>query len=332
MIPDLPERFLAPKGWRTHAFVNPETGHKIHYGSIFPQRDEPPHAVIVCLGGLSEFGEKYYELAHDMLDRGYAFWFIDWAYQGRSSRLAEHPHRRHSDGFQKDVSDFHKFVADYIKPSSVHPDRGRIPLIMLAHSFGGNIGLQFLSQYPKFFDAAAFSAPFLGIYNFTTKLKITAKIIAVLGPLVSKSYVFSGKDWNETMRRSDGTDIFSGDPIRDTIHNIWSKTDSTLQVGNVTFGWVLQALKACKAITKPGVLESIEIPVLIALAEEDRIVDNDCIRNVAKRLPNAQLLEIKDARHEILMERDEIRGAFLKAFDKMVEQNKIATVENLKLF
>ena len=332
MIPDLPDRFLAPKGWRTHAFVNQETGHKIHYGSIFPQRDEPPRAVIVCLGGLSEFGEKYYELAHDMLDRGYAFWFIDWAYQGRSSRLPKFPHRRHSDGFQKDVSDLHKLVADYIKPSSVHPDRGRIPMIMLAHSFGGNIGLQFLAAYPKFFDAAAFSAPFLGIYNFTAKQKIQAKIVGLFSFLVSKLYASATPDWAESMRQSDGSDIFSGDPVRDAVHNHWLKADTVLQVGGVTYGWVLQALKSCAALKKPGLLESIKVPVLIGLAEDDRIVDNECIRAAAKRLPNAQLLEIKGARHEILMERDEIRGEFLKAFDKMVEDNKIATIENLKPF
>src|SRR5690606_1771248 len=160
------------------SFVNTETGHTIHYGSVYPQRAEPPSAVIVCLGGLSEFAEKYYEVAHDMLDRGYAFWFIDWAYQGRSGRLPEFPHRRHSDGFEADVSDLHKLVADDTKPAAVHPDRGRIPMVMLAHSMGCNIGLQFLLKHPAYFDAAALSSPFLGIYNFTWPLRLLAVLIA----------------------------------------------------------------------------------------------------------------------------------------------------------
>ncbi len=321
MLPDLPERFLPPKGWRTDSFVNPETGHTIHYAFALPQRDAPS-AIIVCLGGLSEFSEKYYEVAHDMLDRGYAFWFIDWAYQGHSSRLTKFPQRRHSDGFETDVSDLHKLITDHIKPSTV-------PLIMLGHSMGGNIGLNYLAQYKDHFSAAAFTAPLLGIHKFGPALRFVACIIRMLGPLTARSYVFGGKDWVEASRKSDGTDIFSSDPLRDTLHNIWSKSDSTLQVGNVTFQWVIKALQSCNALLN-GKIRTINIPVLIALAGEEQIVDNECIRKAARLLPKGQLIEITGARHEILMERDAFRNQFLNAFDKMVEVNKIAKPENTK--
>ena len=329
---DLPERFLPPKGWRTHSFTNPETGHKIHYGSVFPQDGGPPSAVIVCLGGLSEFSEKYYELAHDMLARGYAFWFIDWHYQGRSGRLTGTPQRRHSDGFEADVSDLHKLVSDYIKPSSVHPDRGRIPMIMIGHSMGAHIGLLFLKHYPQFFVGAAFSAPFFGIYNFTWPMRLLATLIAPLVPMVGRLYVFGGHDWRESSRKSDGSDIFSHDIMRDTLHNLWSKSDPDLRVGSVTFGWVIKALKSCAAITVPRFLDNVKIPVLLALASEDRIVDNKAIRVTAARLPNATLLEIEGAHHEILMEDDVYREQFLTAFDKMVKQHKLASEDNIKPF
>jgi lysophospholipase len=332
MIPELTERFLAPAGWRTHSFVNPDNGHTIHYGSVFPQRAEPPSAVVVCLGGLSEFSEKYYELAHDMLDRGYAFWFIDWQYQGRSGRLAKTPHRRHSDGFDQDVSDLYKLVSDYIKPSAVHPDRGRIPLIMIGHSMGGNIGLQFLAKYPKYFDCAAFTSPFLGIYNFTWPLRMLATIIYPLIPLLGKMYVFGGRDWSETFRKSDGGDKFSHDALRDKLHNLWSLADPGLQVGSVTFGWVIKALKSCAALTMPDVAQSIKVPVLIALAGHDTIVDNGPARTFAANLPNGTLIDIEGAHHEILMEDNRYRDQFLGAFDKMVKENKIASEENLKPF
>ncbi|HEU4838975.1 MAG TPA: alpha/beta hydrolase [Micavibrio sp.] len=328
----LPERFLAPAGWRTHSFVNDETGHKIHYGSVFPQRDQPPSAVIVCLGGLSEFAEKYFEVAHDMLDRGYAFWFIDWQYQGRSGRLAKFPQRRHSDGFDQDVSDLHKLVADYIKPSAVHPDRGRIPLIMLGHSMGANIGFHFLANHPKYFDAAAFTAPFFGIHNFKWPMRLLAGIISYILPLVGKKYIFKGSDWAETMRKGDGSEIFSSDAVRDALHKHWSMTDAELQVGNVTFGWVVQALKSCRKLRDSDLLKNIGIPVLIGVAGREAIVDNDAIFEIVKKLPKGQMIEIEGANHEILMEQDTYRNAFLTAFDKMVEENKIATVENLKPF
>lgn len=332
MTDTLPERFLAPKGWRTGFFVNNETGHRISYGSVFPQRAQPPTAIIVCLGGLSEFAEKYFEVAHDMLDRGYAFWFIEWQYQGRSGRMEPFPQRRHSDGFDTDVSDLHKFIADYVKPSAVHPDCGRIPLVMLAHSMGGNIGLNFLIQHPKFFDAAALSAPFLGIYDFKWPMRLLAAAIAPLLPFVGKKYVFQGTDWSETARTGDDNIIFSSDAVRNTVHRYWSLKDPQLRIGSVTFSWVIQALKSCASLTKPGALNAIKIPILIAVAGDDKIVDNQVLRAVASRLPQGRILEIDGSRHEILMEIDEYRDVFLKAFDKMMEEHKIATIENLKKF
>ncbi len=330
MTSGLSERFLAPPGWGTHFFINEKNGHKIHYGSVFPQRSEPPVAIVVCLGGLSEFAEKYFEVAHDMLDRGYAFWFIDWQYQGRSGRLPEFPQRRHSDGFDEDVSDLHKLIADYIKPSSTHPDKGRIPLLMLGHSMGGNIGLHFLLEHPQYFDAAAFSAPLIGIHNFKWPLQLLATLISFILPIVGKRYVFKGTDWNEAMRKGDGSEIFSSDTVRDKLHKYWSITEPDLQVGNVTFGWVIKALKSCARLKKPKALGAIKTPVLIGIASEDKIIDNDILRAVSSRLPYGRVLEINGAHHEILMERDEYRNLFLSAFDKMVEENKIATPENVK--
>lgn len=331
MIPSLSPQFLAPTGWRTHSFTNQETGHKIHYGSVFPQ-DRIPTAIIVCLPGLSEFTEKYYELAHTMLDRGYAFWCIDWQYQGRSSRHKKHPHRRHSDGFAADISDLHKLVADYIKPSAVHPDRGRIPLIMLGHSYGGNIGLRYLAQHPKMFDGAAFSAPLIGIKGFSFGSRVLSWIVRPFLPFIGSCYVPKGSDWKDTSRKNDGTDIFSSDPVRDTIHNHWSRTDAALQIGNPTYKWVIEALKSCAILRKASTLQKIEIPVLIATAGDDSIVDTKATGRIAAKLPKATYLEIAGARHEILMERDEHRNAFFSAFDKLVEENKIATIENLKKF
>lgn len=327
----LSERFLAPPGWRTHSFLNPDTGHTLFYGSVYPA-DKPPGAIIVCVGGLSEFSEKYYEVAHDMLDRGFAFWFMDWAYQGRSSRLEKFPQRRHTDGFEKDASDLTRFVIDYVKPAAVHPDRGRIPLILLGHSMGANISLRLLAEHPRLFDAAAFTAPLLGIYNFTWPLKMLAAILTPFMPVIGKNYVFGGSDWKESMRASNGKDKFSTDPARDALHNHWSLQDTTLQIGNPTFLWVVEALKSCAFLKKPGILESIDIPILIGLAGNDKIIDNNDIRNHAGRLPREYFIEIPKAEHEILMECDECRNMFLKAFDKMVEENKIATMENLKSF
>ena len=315
----LEARFYQPKGWITKSFRNPETGHDIHYGCVSPENGEAK-AIVVCLAGLSEFSEKYYEVAQDMLGRGYAFWIMDWQYQGRSGRLKPFKQRRHSDGFETDMSDLLKFIDEHVCSS---PEYHTLPLIMLAHSMGGNIGLRFLSEHPTKFAAAAFSAPFLGIHNFTAFLKLFVQSLSPFMPFIGTSYVFGAGDWNERMRTSNGKDKFSGDPLRDAVHNHWSKSDEKLQIGGPTFGWIAHALKSCAILAYPETLKKIQIPVLLAAAGRDEIVDNAAIRNATKYLANVRLLEIRDAKHEILMERDEYRSKFFMAFDKMLEDNKI---------
>lgn len=321
MSPALPPQFLAPDGWQTGTFTHPETNHTIHYGYALPDN---PSAIVVCLPGLSEFTEKYYETARDMLARGYGFFCIDWAYQGRSTHMDAYPQRRHSDGFETDLDDLSYWIDKIIRPKSAS-----VPLLLLAHSMGGNLALRFLSDNPRTFAAAAITSPLLGIYNFTVYLKAFACIVRPFRKWIGAHYVPGGKDWHETMRKSDGTDIFSSDPVRDTVHNIWCKHDQALQVGSPTFEWVLNALGSCARLLAKGTIERIKTPTLIALAGDDKIVDNRFIHLAAARLPKGKLLELDGANHEILMERDIWRNAFLGAFDKFLEENKITPAHHL---
>lgn len=58
--------------------------------------------------------------------------------------------------------------------------------------------------------------------------------------------------------------------------------------------------------------------MLIVAAGADRVVGNEGIRKLARRVPGIALTFIPNARHEILCERDEIRAQFFAAFDSFV--------------
>ncbi|MGM0423025.1 MAG: alpha/beta fold hydrolase, partial [Pseudomonadota bacterium] len=53
-------------------------------------------------------------------------------------------------------------------------------------------------------------------------------------------------------------------------------------------------------------------PLLIGIAGNEKIVDNNAIYDAAKRLPSIELAAFANAEHELLMERDTIRSAFLQ--------------------
>lgn len=65
----------------------------------------------------------------------------------------------------------------------------------------------------------------------------------------------------------------------------------------------------------PGYLERIDLPVLLLSAGQDQIVDPASHGPVAARLRHAEHVTIAEAKHEIMMETDDIRARFWGAFD-----------------
>lgn len=320
--PPLEKRFQQPEGWRWHVFTTPD-GRKMRFGTVSPANGVPD-AVVIGLQGLSEFGEKFYEVAHNMLDRNYGFWMMDWSGQGLSDRPLNDPHKRHAENFDNDVADLHYFIREYVRHAAVHPDVGRIPLVMMAHSMGANIGMRYLAEHPDTFSCAAFTAPMLGIsaLDFApswAKLRLTA----LFKEVANHAYTFGGGPWKAENRANPGQNIFSTDPVRDAVHNAWCTHDPRLQVGSVTFGWLHAAQKSCETLQNPAYSAKIKVPVLVALAGEEALVNNDAARAVIQNIPHAKVLELREAKHEILMESEHNRNAFLRAFDKLLRVNKI---------
>jgi len=321
----LEERFTEPEGFRFHSFER--EGRKIRFGSVSP-KDSIPDAVVVCLPGLSEPIEKYFETARDLLDKNFSVWVIDWMGQGGSGRYLDNPHKRHNANFDEDVEDLHYLILEYIKHASVHPDKGRIPMAMLSHSMGGNIGLKYLEKHTDVFECAGFSAPLLGIPGISNIPEaILLPLAKVFANTVGKSYAKGQKDWSPITRREPlGEGEFSSDPVRDGLHREWLSANPELQIGGVTYRWVYEALKSCKHAKEAA--DNVQTPSLIAIAGKDTIVDNSKI----KAMPNSKMLELATAKHEILMETDDIRNAFFDSFFELIQENILDKPETLRPF
>ncbi|HPD82969.1 MAG: alpha/beta hydrolase [Alphaproteobacteria bacterium] len=295
-LPALEDRFLPNENWELDSFVNSETSHKIHY-SYAPIQN--PKGTIICLTGLSEFCEKYIETAKFFNTHHYNFYVMDWAYQGRSCRYRGEPHKRHSDGYESDISDVKYFIDGVIKTNT--------PLFLLAHSMGSNIALRYLSSQDHAIKAASFSAPMLGIKS----LKYFPFLLNPILSIFSDRYVPGGRDWHESARDGDGQGIFSSDLVRDKVHNAWCISNPDLQIGSPTFKWLYESLKSMRLLKSDKILKKICIPVLLAYATKETLVDNNAIVRASKKIENAELLELRNSKHEIMMETDNIRDEFL---------------------
>ncbi len=268
---------------------------------------ETPTAIVICLPGLSEFAEKYFETARNCIGQNLGFFVIDWMGQGKSGRYLKDPHKRHGVDFIEDVKDLEMLIQGHVPKD--------IPLVMLAHSMGGNIGLRYLDNHKGRFKCAGFSAPMLGI-EALNKVPLSGVIAFIMQNLASTSYIFGGKGWRAELRPQPDVQ-FSTDAARARVHNAWCLADPALQVGAVTFGWLYNALKSYRLAFKT----SLCIPCFIASAGRDSIVDSAKIKTFAEKQSACSHQHYPNAAHEILMERDEIRDDFFARFYGLIKES-----------
>jgi lysophospholipase len=98
------------------------------------------------------------------------------------------------------------------------------------------------------------------------------------------------------------------------------KAQPFLRICGPTFGWLNAALKSTRLMRRTEFTSSVITPLLIFGAEKDEVVVTEAVRDFAKHAPNARYVEIPEARHEILQEKDSMRAIFWQAFDAFVAE------------
>lgn len=299
-------RFNQPALWQWKDRIETRPGEFVRGGWAIPDN---PRALVVVLGGLSEYIEKYFETFNDLLARGYAVAQMDWRGQGQSWRHADKHHYRVADDFDLDRIDIETFI-------TMIPLEIRIPRIMLAHSMGANIGLRLLKSTRDHFRCAVMTAPMFGI-NMPIPLPL-ARLLAAGTRLagLTHTYLPMSGGWDEKHFESNILRLTSDDGRRD-MQRYWMKNEK-LRMGGLTFDWLRAAFASIDIVKNPVWLRDIKTPVLLVEAEGEKIVSNIAIRRAAKALPNATLITVSGSLHEVLMERDVYRNQFWSAFDGFV--------------
>ena len=118
---------------------------------------------------------------------------------------------------------------------------------------------------------------------------------------------------------------FSGNPLTSDPDR-WDRDMTTMEAhpdlgtGGPTFGWFEGALASITELQNWKRSSLIACPVLLVAAGQEWVVAADGGRKFAERVPGVSFLQIRGARHEILMERDEYRDQFWAAFDSFIGQ------------
>jgi lysophospholipase len=268
-----------------------------------------PIGSVVLSPGRTEHLEKYVEVVHELIQRGFSVVVHDWRGQGLSDRLTGDRWRGHAQGFDDFLSDF-KILID------VFEDRLPHPRMAVSHSMGGCLTLMAVARGEARFDGMILSAPMLGILT-RGQPYFVARGLAWLMTRIGRGgdYVLGG-----------AYDPFVGDLETDGLTHDQARYDRTraqmlaerdLVLGNVTWGWLDSALRAVEWLGRGDAIAKVDIPVTVVAAGDDRLVDNRALRVVTARLPHGRYVEIPGALHEILMETDELRAPFWREFDAL---------------
>jgi lysophospholipase len=293
-------------------YIHGRDGQRLRTATFDAAPDTSRRGDCVLLSGQTEFIEKYVEVIGELRARGFAVATLDWRGQGGSHRELPEKLKVHISDFREYDDDLASFMEQVVRPMT---DR---PPIALAHSMGGHILMRGLHARPDLFAAAVFSAPMI---DFLTRgyPRPLARAACYLHNLFGRAddWVW-GMDGRDPLMMSFADQLVTSDTARFQRSQDFIARHPDIRLAGPSWGWLEAAYRSIARVKAPGYAETITTPMLIFGAGKDRIVETNATEDFAKRLPNGCYLDFKDAEHEILMERDEIRARFWDAFDGFV--------------
>ncbi len=269
------------------------------YYKIFRQVGEEKGAIMIS-SGRTEAALKYKEVIFDLFRNGYSVYIHDHRGQGLSGRMTDDPGMGYIDTFQFYVDDMKLFYEKFVMP-------GRHEKIcLLAHSTGGAIGMSYLEQYPDDFDAAAFSSPMLGL---KPPICFLARILKGKKP----KYGPGQSGYSDDSTSFEGNSV-TGSEIRYHRAIAAYSLVPRARLGGASTLWVHRSCLHMKKIFQE--MDRLETPFLLFSADHETVVDprshHKFVQKALEMGKNCQLIEVENAQHELLMEKDPQRSLVLE--------------------
>ncbi len=295
----------------TEQFENRE-GLSLRYISLRTSAGKP-RGTVILLNGWTEFIEKYGEPASRILEKGFDVFMMDWRGQGLSTRVLPNRQKGYIKDFSDFVGDLHEFTEHIVKPNAI------APYILMAHSMGGNISLQYLHDHPDMIQKAILCCPMLDL-AVPLAVKVGFGILANGARLLGKdtAYVLGRGDWNETPFEENQV---TSDSVRFAHDQELLQQNPDFRVGGQTYAWVSAALKAIKRVNDKTFLKNVKIPIMMFSATDDQLIPASALMNISRQLPQCELVSIQ-GQHELLREKDEIQAKLWEHFDRFLAEVK----------
>ncbi|OAN58819.1 alpha/beta fold hydrolase [Sphingomonas sp. TDK1] len=289
------DHWSAPDGWRLRRLHWPGEG--------------APRGSILFQTGRGDVFEKYLESFAHWHAQGWSITAFDWRGQGGSGRLTPKANCGHIDDFATYITDLRAFAAAWVAETPG-------PHVVMGHSMGGHLVLRGLAEKAIAPDAAVLIAPMLAVRSALGRLAAPmARLLARLGDPRRPAWKGNEKPYTTETRAN----LLTHDPDRYADELWWQAQDRTLLTGAPSWQWLVEAFRSMAAL-EAGPLETLEVPLLLVVAEADGLVDARAALRIAPRLPDAELLRFgPESAHEILREVDPVRDRAIAAIDLFLD-------------
>ncbi|MCX7899224.1 MAG: alpha/beta hydrolase [Methylocystis sp.] len=272
---------------------------------------ENAHGTIALLQGRAEFIEKYFETVEDLRRRGFHVVAMDWRGQGLSERELDEPRKGHVDDFAHYQRDLEALVETVLRPSWPQP------WYALAHSMGAAILLEDAHDGQSAFQRLVLTAPMIDIHGvrFPRGARWLADTLDMIG---LGAMLIPGGRLGSIVNEPFADNLLTSDPQRLARNQAILRAAPQLGIGDPTVGWVNAAFRQLQRFEAPEYMLRARTPMLVFSCGRDEIVSTPAIERFMQRVDLSTLINVPGARHELLMERDELRDVFWRAFDEFI--------------
>lgn len=274
-----------------------------------PREEAPFRPLLLLLSGRGEFIEKYYEPIGALLQRGFDVLTLDWRGQGLSSRMLDDRLRGYVDHFDTYLDDLDRVLL------SIAPFDKRVtePKILMGHSMGGNLSLQYAIRNPQRVQAIALCAPMVGMRLPTSPLIFEAALRFNL--LLGRGEAYPTGGPSDPTPHTFEQQKVTRDKGRFASDRDFFRVEPDLLVKGATIGWLAAASEAVRAVKWRSSIAKLTMPILLQSAVADKLVPTQSHEAYVKRLKNGTFIGIDDAEHELMREIDEVVVAYWQNFD-----------------
>jgi len=266
-----------------------------------------PRGRILFQPGRGDIFEKYLETLAYWHGQGWSVTAFDWRGQGGSGRCSPDLHVGHVDDFALYIDDFEQFWRVWSAEAAG-------PRVAIGHSMGGHLVLRAITEGAISPDAAVLVAPMLGLNSpiGAGPGEWGARLFGRVGDPARRAW--RGNEIPATTETRQALLTHDNDRYEDEIY--WQKAQPDLLLGPPSWRWLGEAFASTRRMQADPRLAGVRVPVLMLVADHDKLVSARAALRVAAKLPDVRVVRYGvECAHEILREVDPVRDHALGEID-----------------